>query len=229
VRGTCQTWPPCRPQLGSASDSTQGQKLLQHSLSFSGALAEGKFKSNSIFFLGPKWSTGFQGPLWSNSTWMTKICSSNLPFTGGEEKDSQSMVPRMYFVLGDECNFQKFPPTWLKLLKPFFSWDLAKGRWWEDPALCLMLVKQQCALPVFGGCYGSYCGCLQLCIIMYLTQSSYFSVFSVGQNEDPAGCCFPPALLELENTTSNWWRLSRNGSSKPPVNRNAKVNAFILI
>lgn len=117
---------------------------------------------------------------------MTKISSSNLPFAGGEEKGSQFVVPRKYFVLRDGCNFRKFPPTWLKLPEPFFSGELTKGCLWEDPAQCLTPVKR-------------WMLCLFFVVVMDHTvaacssaSSHIFSAFSVGQNEDPARCCFPP-------------------------------------
>lgn len=56
-----------------------------------------------------------------------------------------------------------------------------------------------------------------------LPQPSHSSAASVGQNEGPARCSFLSSL-----TTGKGWGMSRNGSSKPLGNRNAKLHLFNL-
>lgn len=53
---------------------------------------------------------------------MTKICSSNLLFTGGQEKGSQFVVPRKYFALGMDGIFKSFHELGSSSSRPFFSW-----------------------------------------------------------------------------------------------------------
>lgn len=166
---------------------------------------------------------GFQGLLSSNSTWMTKICSSNLPFTGRAEKGSQSVVPRKY-----GCTFQKLPPTWLELFKPFFSSELTRGWLWKEP--CTVLYASQTA-----AC--SACSLWFLWNLWWLLAASHLPIFYTiflplcfqhGAKQGSERVLLSSPLFQLELTTSNRWTMSRNGSFLPPVNKNSKVNAFNL-